>query len=73
MSGETVPRRTKGPPVESDLSQVMAHGPAYRAAFGPFVGALLIMFAITKARRGPLGIATAVSVVGGLVYHAFLK
>ena len=73
MSSETVPRRTNGPPVESDLSQVMAHGPAYRAAFGPFLGALLIMFAIAKARRGPLGFVTLAGVIGTFCYHAFWK
>jgi hypothetical protein len=69
MGSDTVPRRLKGPPTESDLSQVMAHGPALCQAYGRFWGAVLMIIAITKARRGPLGYATIITVLGGAAYH----
>jgi hypothetical protein len=61
MSEET-PKKPK--PGESDLSQILAHGPAYCAAFGRPIGALLMFFAIAKARRGIMSIATAASLAG---------
>jgi hypothetical protein len=70
---ETAPRRTKGPPLESDLSQVIAHGPALSAAYGRFLGATLMMFAIAKARRGPLGYLAGLGVAATALYHAFWK
>jgi hypothetical protein len=73
MSGETAPRRIKGPPTETDLSQVMAHGPALSQAYGPRLGALLLLFAIAKARTGPLGITAAIGIVGTALYHLLLK
>ncbi len=51
----------QGLPTESDLSQVMAHGPALYAAYGRFWGAVIMMLANT-ARRGPLGITAAVGI-----------
>src|ERR1041384_6028643 len=53
MSDSAIPGRQKGPPPESDLSQVIAHGPALSTAYGRYLGALLMLFAIAKARRGP--------------------
>ncbi len=73
MSSETVPRRTKGPPTESDLSQVMAHGPALCAAYGRFLGAALMMFAIAKTRRGSFGLTAIVGLAGTIIYNAYLK
>jgi hypothetical protein len=70
---EPVPRRPKEPPPESDLSQLMAHGPALCQAYGRFWGAIIMMFAIAKARRGPLGIATVVTVMAGVVYNVFWR
>jgi hypothetical protein len=65
--------RNQGPPHQSDLSQVMAHGPALSQAFGPRLGALLMIFAIVKARRGPLGVIAVVMTVATAVYHVFWK
>ncbi len=48
----------------SELSQVLAHGPAYCDSYGRFLGAVLITLAIAKTRTGTLGIATSVGVVG---------
>lgn len=73
MSRVAPPGRTKESPLESDLSQVIAHGPALSAAYGRTLGALLMMFAIAKARRGPLGIVTAAGVAVTAIYHAFWK
>lgn len=61
-------RRASRPPPESDLSQVLAHGPAYREAYGRFWGGIIMLFAISKTRRGALGIAAAVGAVGSLIY-----
>jgi hypothetical protein len=47
----------------------MAHGPALCQAYGRFWGAVLMIIAITKARRGPLGYATIITVLGGAAYH----
>ena len=68
---EEPPKKPK--PGESDLSQILAHGPAYCAAFGRPIGALLMFFAIAKARRGIVGITAAVSVAGTFFYNMFLK
>jgi hypothetical protein len=46
---DTASRRTKEP--VSDLSQVLAYGPAYRESYGKFLGALLMLYAITKTRK----------------------
>jgi hypothetical protein len=70
---EEVPRRPKSLPAESDLSQILSHGPAYCAAYGRPLGALLMLFAITKARRGPIGIAAAATFVMTFFYNVFLK
>jgi hypothetical protein len=72
MSDIASPRR-KEPPPESDLSQVMAHGPALSAAYGRFWGTVLMLVAITKARRGPLGFGAAASLVLAIFYHTFWK
>jgi hypothetical protein len=61
------------PPAESDLSQILAHAPACREAYGPFLGAVIMLFAMNKARRGVVGVATAASIVGTIVYHVFWK
>jgi hypothetical protein len=73
MSSETVPRRTKGPPTESDISQVMAHGPALCQAYGKFWATVIMLFAIAKARRGAVGAVTALSVVVTFFYNVFWK
>jgi hypothetical protein len=54
---------------ESNLSQVLAHGPAMSMAYGKLLGGLIMMTAILKASRGPLGIIAAISVVGTLAYR----
>ena len=47
----------------------MSHGPALCAAYGRFWGAVIMMLAITKARRGPLGIAAGVTFFGYGIYR----
>jgi hypothetical protein len=64
---EEPPKKPK--PDESDLSQILAHGPAFCAAFGRPIGALLMFFAIAKARRGIMGVATAISLAGTFFYN----
>lgn len=71
MTGELV-KPPKGASAQSDLSQVMAHGPAYREAYGRLLGAILMLFAIAKTRRGPLGIATLAGVIATF-YHIYWK
>jgi hypothetical protein len=66
MSNEAVSRKAQQ---QSDLSQVMSHGPALCAAYGRFWGAVIMMLAITKARRGPLGIAAGVTFFGYGIYR----
>jgi hypothetical protein len=56
---EPVPKSPKAEP-PSTLSQVMSHGPAYRQAYGPLLGAVLMLVAINKTSRGTLDIASAV-------------
>ena len=62
---DVLPARKKPP--ESDISQVLAHGPALCASYGRFIGGLLILVALAKARPGTLGLAfviTAASTAG---------
>lgn len=73
MSSEPAPSRRKGPTPESDLSQVIAHGPALCNSYGRFLGAILMMFAIAKARRGPLGYVALAGVALTVIYRAFWK
>lgn len=70
---EPLPKKPKPPPAESDLSQVMAHGPALSEAFGPRLGALVLLFGIARTRRGFVGITTAISIAGTVFYNYFLK
>ncbi len=63
---EHVPNLIKGEPYVSNLSQVLSHGPAYRQAYGPLLGAVLMLVAINKTSRGTLGIASAVLVAVGV-------
>jgi hypothetical protein len=65
--------RSKGPPPQSDLSQALAHGPALSQAYGPRIGALLLLVAIIKARSGPIGIAAGASFAAYALYQVFLK
>lgn len=65
-------KRSKETPAQSDLSQVMAHGPAYREAYGRLLGAILMLFAMAKTRRGPLGIATLAGALAA-IYQIYLK
>jgi hypothetical protein len=48
---EPVPKPAKAEP-PSNLSQVLSHGPAYRQAYGPLLGAVLMLVAINKTSRG---------------------
>lgn len=68
-------RRASRPPKESDLSQVLAHGPACREAYGRFWGGIIMIVAISKTRTGALGVAAvvgAVGTVGSLIYKVYL-
>lgn len=65
---EVVHRRTQGAAARVDLSQVMAHGPALCAANMRFWGAVLMLFAIAKTGRGPLGYAALGSVAASIIY-----
>ena len=67
ISGKTPERVNDDARPESDLSQVLAHGPALSFASGRAWGGLLILVAILKASRGPLGFAAAVTVAGGVL------
>jgi hypothetical protein len=58
---------------ESDLSQVLAHGPALSAAYGRYMGAAIMMAAIMKASRGPLGIIAAISVIATVAYRYWAR
>jgi hypothetical protein len=51
----------------------MAHGPALCEAYGKFWATIIMLFAIAKARRGSIGIATLVTVAAGVAYHTFWK
>jgi hypothetical protein len=69
MSSETVPKPKKVPPGESELSQILAHARACREAFGPYLGALVVIVTVIKTRPGYFGVASAVSIASGIVYH----
>jgi hypothetical protein len=70
MANIKPPVRVDGPVrLESDLSQILAHGPAMRDAYGKTWGGLLMLVAIMKASRGPIGIIAAVIAVCTLVYR----
>ncbi len=73
MSTGTVPKPKKPPLGESELSQILAHAHACRQAFGPYIGALIVIVTIIKARPGYVGVASTVSILGGIMYHAFWK
>jgi hypothetical protein len=58
---------------QSDLAQVLSHGPAHSQSYGKVLGALLMLFAITKTRRGPVGIAAAATFAMTIFYNIFWK
>jgi hypothetical protein len=63
----------KPPPVECDLSQVMAHAPALSQALGPGRATLVLLFRLAKTRRGSVGIMAALGIVGTFLYNSYLK
>jgi hypothetical protein len=63
---------SKTPPVECELSQVMAHAPALSQALGPRLAVLVLMFGLAKTRYGSFGIAAIVTAVGGVMF-TYLK
>jgi hypothetical protein len=69
-----VPKKqpAKPPPVECELSQVMAHAPALSQALGPRWAVLVLVFGLAKTRYGSFGIATIVTAMGTVAYN-FLK
>jgi len=66
-------KSAKPPPVDCDLSQVMAHAPALSQALGPGRATLVLLFGLAKTKRGSFGIAAAVTAMGSIVYNVFLK
>jgi hypothetical protein len=70
---EPTPKPAKPTPPVSDLSQVLSHGPAYREAFGQFLGAVLMLVAISKTSRGTLGIAAAGTAVITMALRSYSK
>lgn len=58
---------------ESDLSQILAHGPAFREAYGPYIGAIIMLFTVNKARRGAAGLAALGSIALTILYHVVWK
>ena len=60
MVKEKLPARVgDGARPESDLSQVLAHGPAISMAYGKLWGGVIILAAVIKANRGPISYAAA--------------
>jgi hypothetical protein len=57
---------------ESDLSQVLAHGPALSSAYGRVLGSLLVLAAVMKTSRGPLGVAAIITVVMTAAYKLWV-
>jgi hypothetical protein len=66
-------KQSKPPPGESDLSQVMAHAPALSQAFGPRMGAIVLIFGLSRTRYGSFGIAAIVTAMGSIAYNFLLK
>jgi hypothetical protein len=64
-------RRVSRPPPESDLSQVLAHGPAYREAYGKYLGAFLMLVAISRRRRGAAGITAGLVMITFFIYKLY--
>jgi hypothetical protein len=54
-------RQKKSNTGPSDLSQVLAHGPAVSTAYGKRLGFMLMMFALMKTRTGMTRIIAALS------------
>jgi hypothetical protein len=69
---KTPARVSDGARPESDLSQVLAHGPALSSAYGRGWGGLLMLVAIMKATRGRLGLAAIVIVMMSAAYQFWL-
>jgi hypothetical protein len=55
------------------LRQVLADGPAYSTHYGKLWGGLIMLVAITKVRRGPVGIMAGITFVGAVIYNFWLK
>ena len=73
MTSRKAPERVNdGARPESDLSQVLAHGPALSAAYGRVIGGLLMLVAVIKTSRGSLGVAAIATVVFTAAYKFWL-
>jgi hypothetical protein len=57
---------------ESELSQVLAHAATVGATYGRGWGGLILLVAIIKATRGPLGLAALATVLVTAVYKWWL-
>ncbi len=57
---ELVTKSSKPPSGQSDLSQVLEHGPAMSQSFGRPLGGFLLFIAIIKVSRGAIGIGAGV-------------
>lgn len=58
---------------ESDLSQVLAHGPALSEAYGRIIGSVLVLAAVLKTSRGPLGVAALLTVAVTILYKLWFR
>jgi hypothetical protein len=58
---------------EADLSQILRHGPAMRIAYGKALGSLIMLAAIMKANRGPMGMAAGIALTCTVAYRLLSK
>jgi hypothetical protein len=72
-NSKTPLRRDHIAPSECDLSQVLAHGPALSLAYRKAWGGLLMLVAIMKANRGPIGIAAAVTLICAVAHKLWFR
>lgn len=58
---------------EADLSQVLRHGPAMSIAYGKALGSMILLAAIMKANRGPMGMAASIALTCTVAYRLLSK
>jgi hypothetical protein len=58
---------------ECDLSQVLAHGSCAEPGLREGLGGLLMLVAIMKANRGPIGIAAAVTLICAVAHKLWFR
>jgi hypothetical protein len=73
MATKATPSRVKDDArPESELSQVLAHAATIGAIYGRGWGGLILLVAIIKATRGPLGLAALATVLVTALYKWWL-